>query len=105
MSFERYNRCVALLRSYPHYDSAEEGIAALELEQYLEQGSYTTFIVRAPLGCFQFHRCYWQRTEIVTQVDFSITHGEMWSLRREAARELGEIRLALMDIPKDINEL
>ena len=101
MSFERYNRCVELLRRYPHYDSAEEGIAALELEQ----GSFATFIVRAPLGCFQFHRCYWQRTEIVTQVDFSITHGEMWSLRREAARELGEIRLALMDIPKDINEL
>lgn len=101
MSFERYSRNVDLLRRYPHYNSAEEGIAATELGQ----GDNATFIVRAPLGCFQFHRCYWQRNEVVTQLDFSITTNEMWQLRCEAARELGEIRLEELNISWNINEL
>lgn len=101
MSFERYSRNVELLRRYPRYNSAEEGIAALEIEQ----GNHAMFIVRAPLGCFQFHRCYWQRNEVVSQVDFLITMGEMWRLRHEAARELGEIQLEELNIPCNINEL
>jgi len=101
MSFERYSRNVDLLRRYPHYNSVEEGIAAQELEQ----NDNITFIVRAPLGCFQFHRCYWQRNEIVTQIDFSITMNEMWRLRRAAARELGEIQLEELNISYNINEL
>jgi len=101
MSFERYNRNVDLLRRYSHYNSVEEGVTAAELEQ----GDNATFIVRAPLGCFEFHRCYWQRNEIVTQMDFSITMGEMWELRRVAAHELGEIRLEELNISHKINEL
>ncbi len=101
MSFERYSGNVDLLRRYPHYNSVEDGVAATELEQ----SDNATFIVRAPLGCFEFHRCYWQRNEIVTQMDFSITMNEMWRLRRVAARELGEIQLEELNISHKINEL
>lgn len=95
-----YSRRIELLRNHPHYDSVEEGLAVTELEQ----GNHTTFIVRRR-DCFQFHRCYWQRDQIVTQIDFSITYSDMWRLRREAAREIGENWLEEHDFPYNINEL
>lgn len=77
--YEQYRQLIDLLELYPQFDSQEEGLA----------GENSRFIVRCPLGVFEFHRSYSSQDQLVSQCDFSVNYSEMWRLRRLAAAEIG----------------
>lgn len=84
--YERYRQSIDLLELYPHFDTQEDGLAAFA---ETERDENARFIIRCPLGVFEFHRCYWSRDGLVSQCDYSINCSEMTRIRRLAALELG----------------
>ena len=84
--YERYRQIIDLLETYPHFDTQEEGISACSS---MEPGENSRFIIRCPLGVFEFHRSYSSQDQLVSQCDFSIDRAEMTRFRRLAAVELG----------------
>ncbi len=84
--YERYRQLIDLLELYPQFDSEEDGLAAFSS---MERGENSRFIIRCPIGLFEFHRCYWSRDELVSRCDYSTNHAEMTRIRRLAAVELG----------------
>ena len=84
--FQRYQQLIGLLELYPQFDSQEAGLAASAETERCEN---SRFIIRCPIGVFEFHRCYWSQDQLVSQCDFSVNHAEMWRIRRLAALEIG----------------
>ncbi len=86
---DQYALIMRRLDEHQQFDSQEEGIAAANNEQ----GEISHFVVSGRQGTFEFHRCYWQRNELVSQCDWSTSHSELHTLRQLAARQLGELEL------------
>ncbi len=77
--YEQYRQLIDLLELYPQFDSQEEGLA----------GENSRFIIRCPLGVFEFHRSYSSQDQLVSQCDFSIDYADLSRLRRLSAVEIG----------------
>ena len=88
-SVHLYECLLNWLRNYAHFDSQDEGLAALS--QICTQ-DHIYFIVDV-LNGFEIHRGYWQREEFVSQVDFTILRIQLNEQRDRVIRELGEIQL------------
>jgi len=87
----RYERLLDLLQLYPQFNSSEDGLNVAY--ETIQPGEVSRFIVYGRLGTYQFHRCYWQRDQLVSTCDFSTTACELWRLRRLAALEYGNFTL------------
>ena len=84
---ERYERLIEAVQTYPQFISAEDGLNVMY--ETIQPGEIRRFIVRERLGAYRFHRCYWQRDQLVSTCDWSTTACEMWRLRQLAAQEIG----------------
>ena len=88
-NLERYQLYLSWLHNYPRFESADEGISAVDCPT----GENRVFVVEGSLGVYHVHRMYWQRDELVSQNDFSFTRSELARLRHDASLEIGQLEL------------